>query len=166
MRTLATTAVSLVMMSASTLALSAQQGLSRFDGVWHQLEIRVVRPDSTVMRPPSQGVSIISNGHFVQVYVALAQQGVQQSSRPTNPTTAEEKAARYDLLTANEGTFEVHDSTIVIHYGQGKSPATVGSTTTVPYRFRGDTLWQTVSSRWAKDTSKVVRTTFKFVRQK
>jgi len=69
-------------------------------------------------------------------------------------------------LTANEGTFEVHDSTVVIHYELAKSPGTTGSTVTVPYRLRGDTLWQTVTSRWAKDTSKVVRTTLKYVRQK
>ena len=73
MRALATTAVSLVMLSASTLAVSAQQGLSRFDGVWNQVEVRVVRPDSTVMRPPAQGVSIIHNGHFVQLWIAPAQ---------------------------------------------------------------------------------------------
>jgi len=107
MRALATTAVSLGMLSASTLELSAQRGLSRFNGVWRQVEIRVVRPDSTLMRPPAQGESIILNGHFAQVYVGPAQPGMQQASRLT---TAEEKAARYDLLTASAGTFEVHDS--------------------------------------------------------
>jgi len=152
------------MLSASTLALSAQQGLSRFDGVWHQVEIRVVRPDSTVMRPPAQGMSIILNGHFIQLWVAPVPPGVQQASRPT---TAEEKAARYDLLTANAGTFEVHDSTAISHFEHAKSPA-VANTTGNPfvYRLVGDSLWNTVTSRWAKDTSKVVRTTTKFVRQR
>jgi hypothetical protein len=164
MRALAAATVSLVMLSTSVVALSAQQPLSAFDGVWRQVEVRIVRPDSTVMRPPSQGLSIILHGHFVQLWVAPAPSGVEQASRLT---TAEEKAARYDRLTANEGTFEVHDSTAIAHYEQAKNPASVGNSgTPFYYRLVADTLWNTVLSRWAKDTSKIVRTTSKYVRQK
>ena len=77
------------------------------------VESRAVRPDSTVMRPPAQGVSIIPHGHFSQIWFPAAPYAVKQASAPS---TAEEKAARYDRLTANAGTFVVHDSTSILHY--------------------------------------------------
>lgn len=113
MRALAATTVSLVMLSASPVVLAAQQGAWAFDGVWRMVESRAVRPDSTVMRPPAQGVSIILHGHFSQIWFPAAPYAVKQASAPS---TAEEKAARYDRLTANAGTFELHDSTSILHY--------------------------------------------------
>ena len=99
-----------VVLSLLTSGLLAQQPVSAFNGVWHQAEVRVVRPDSTYMRPPNpQAVTILLDGHFSNFTIASGPTGVQQASRPT---TVEEKAARYDVLTANAGTFEVHDSTV------------------------------------------------------
>lgn len=108
---------------------------------------------------------MILNGHFSQIWLPPAAPGVQQQAKAL--TTAEEKAARYDQLTANAGVFQVRDdSTFTGRYEHAKSPAAVGRTFTVRYRYAGDTLWQITTSRWAKDTTKMVRTTHKYVREK
>jgi hypothetical protein len=133
------------------------------NGIWHQTAVHIERPDSTVDRPPSSGMTIIYNGHFTQVYVAPAARGVQQAARPTS---AEEKAARYDLLTANGGRFEMTDSTFILHYEIAKTPAQATATVTVRYRLHGDTLWQFTAARWPQDTTKMVRTTYTWVRAK
>ena len=164
MRALAAKTVPLVVLSLFTSGLLAQQKVSAFNGVWHHFGARVVSPDSTYMRPPNtQAVSILLDGHFSNFSIAAAPTGVQQASRPT---TVEEKAARYDVLTANAGTFEVHDSTVTARYEYAKNPAAVGTTASQYYRLVGDTLWNTSVTPWAADTTKRVRTTTKWVRQK
>jgi hypothetical protein len=163
MRALAAKTVPLVVQSLFTSDLLAQQKVSAFNGVWHRVEVRVVSPDSTYMRPPSTAVSILLDGHFSNFAIGSGPPGVQQAARPT---TVEEKAARYDVLTANAGTFEVHDSTIAGRYEYAKNPATVGTTFSQYFRLVGDTLWNTTVTPWATDTTKRVRTTIKWVRQK
>jgi hypothetical protein len=164
MRALAAKTLPFVVLSLLTSESIAQQPVSAFNGVWHQFEVRVVRPDSTYMRPPNpQAVSILFDGHFSNFAIASGPTGVQQASRPT---TVEEKAARYDVLTANEGTFTVRDSTVTARYDYAKNPAAVGTTFSQHYRLVGDTLWNTSVTPWATDTTKRVRTTIKWVRQK
>ena len=79
------TTLSVVLLSTSAAALSAQQRLSAFDGVWRQVERRVVRPDSTLMLPPLQGVGVVLNGHFSQIYVASAPSGVHPVANGHKP---------------------------------------------------------------------------------
>jgi hypothetical protein len=144
--------------------LSAQKpDKSALNGVWHQAEVRVEIPDSNYNRAPSAGMTIIYNGRFTQVYVAAPARGVQQASRVT---TAEEKATRYDDITANGGTFDMTDTTFVLHYQVAKNPAQLTSQPTIRYRLRADSLWQTTMARWPMDTTKSVRTTYKWVREK
>jgi len=145
--------------------LSAQRRtLASFNGVWRHAGSRVERPDSVLNRPPMTGVSIIYNGHFSQVYISAPPSGAQQASRVG---TAEEKAARYDLVSANAGSFKlIDDSTLIANYEVAKSPATMGTSLTAHYRLVGDSLWQTTTSRWSRDTTKTVRTTNKYIRQK
>lgn len=163
MRALAAMTVRVVLLSVSTSVLSAQRPLSAFDGVWREVERRVVRPDSTIMQPVRKGVRIILNGHFSQIWVAAAAAGVEQAG---SLKTAETKAARYDALTSNAGMIEVHDSTFVLRYEHAKDPTRVGQFDSGFYRLVADTLWNTGTSRWAKDTTKLVRITQKFVRVK
>lgn len=164
MRALAAKTVPLVVLSLFASDLLAQQKVSVFNGVWHQSGARVVSPDSTYMRPANaQAVAILLDGHFSNFAIGSAPSGVQQASRPT---TAEEKAARYDVLTANVGTFTVHDSTVTGHYDNAKNPAVAGTTFSQYFRLVGDTLWNTTVTPWATDTTKRVRTTVKWVRQK
>ena len=163
MRALAATTVSLVMLSASPVVLTAQKSVSKFDGVWREVDFHVVRPDSTVTRPPRQGMRIILHGHFSQIWFPGAPYAVRGSSF----STPEEKAARYDRMVANAGTIEMHDSTFILHYEYAKDPGTAG-TTADPFfvRVAGDTMWAMQTSRWAKDTTKFVHTTNRFVREK
>jgi hypothetical protein len=164
MRALAAKAVPIVVLSLFTSNLFAQQKVSAYNGVWHSVEVHVVRPDSSYTRPPNnQAVTILLDGHFSNFAIGSAPSGVQQASRPT---TVEEKAARYDVLTANGGTFEVHDSTVVGRYEYAKNPSVVGTTFRQFSRLVGDTLWNTTVTPWAADTTKRVRTTTKWVRQK
>ena len=164
MRALAAKTLPFVVLSLLTSESIAQQPVSAFNGVWHQLEVRVVRPDSTYMRPANtQAVTILLDGHFSSLAISSGPTGVQQASRPT---TVEEKAARYDVLTANVGTFTVRDSTVTGRYDLAKNPAVVGTTFSQYSRLVGDTLWNTSVTPWVTDTTKRVRTTIKWVRQK
>jgi hypothetical protein len=165
MRSTVTSALCLSVFLTAAPFVYAQRAASTFNGIWREMEIRVERPDTAYTRPGWNGVSIILNGHFSQIWLPPGQPGVQQQGAAL--TTAEQKAARYDSITANAGVLEVKDdSTFAGHYEQAKNPAAIGRTFTVHYRLRGDTLWQIGTAPWSKDSSKTVRTTHKYVRMK
>jgi hypothetical protein len=153
----------MALVSLASLSAAQKPSKSVLNGVWHQAEGRVENPASSVNRAVSQGMTIIFDGHFTQVYVGPPARGVQQAARVS---TAEEKAARYDDLTANGGTFDMTDTTFVLHYQVSKNPAQMASQPSIRYRLRGDSLWQTTVTRWTKDTTKTVRTTYKWVRER
>ena len=95
--------------------------------------------------------------------MAAPPRGVQQASAPSS---AEEKAARYDLLTANAGTNEIGDTLITVHLLYAKNPAAVGMTLHGTYKVRGDSMWYTIVRPWAKDSTKTVRRTQLMIRQR
>ena len=144
-----------VMLSVFASVLSAQSSVSALNGAWQRVSIRVVRPDSTLTTTPTPGIGILFNGHYSQIF-APSPTGVQQASRPT---TAEEKAARYDLLTPNAGTYTVHDSTVNARYDFAKNPAIVGTTYQFYFRRKADTIWTWTVTPFAGDTTKRVRST-------
>jgi hypothetical protein len=155
-------ATSFALLTAIASSLPAQRrSAASFNGVWHQTEIRVQRPDSTYTRPPYVGTRIVYNGHFSQIFYAAPPQGVSG----TRPTTAEEKAKRYDDVTTNAGHFEWTDSSFAVHFDYAKGPATIGTSSRSFYRLAGDSLWETTVARWSKDSTKLVRTTVKYVRE-
>jgi hypothetical protein len=106
---------------------------------------------------------VISGRHFSELFVAPAPSGVQQSA---SPSTAEQKAARWDALIAVSGTVEVRDSSITFRHVEDKDPSMRGVSDVRRYRLRGDTLWLMSTSPWQKDSTKVVRTTLSFVRRR
>lgn len=147
---------------AVAASADAQQPPSKYDGVWRNVSREIVSPDSASRPAPFQGMAIFHGNHFIQIWLAPTPGGVQQASRLT---TADQKAARYDLLTANGGTFEVRDDTLTIaHYDIAKSPATMGTSATFRVRLVADTLWTFGTSRWPRDTTKLVHSTTKYVR--
>lgn len=151
------------LLAAGVSPLSAQsRTVTSFNGVWHQAEIRVQRPDSSYMRPPFVGTRIIYNGHFSQIFYATPPRGV---SGP-RPVTAEDKAKRYDDVTTNAGHFEWTDSTFAVHFDFAKGPATIGTSVRSFYRLSSDSLWETTLAPWSKDSTKMVRTTVKYVRER
>jgi hypothetical protein len=163
MGTLARFSVAALLLSMSAGPLTAQRQPPSFDGAWRHAGTQIVAPDSSYERPQLQGMGVLSGRRFSQTWVIPRQSGVQQASQPT---TADEKAARYDVLIANAGTFDVRDSAITFHYEQAKNPRVVGTKAIRRYRLRGDTLWLMGESPWQKDSTKVVRFTDTFVRMR
>ena len=144
------------------ISLAAQKRSPSLDGAWRWVRTDVVSPDSTYHLAGWPGLSIVSGGYFSQMHVNPAA-AVQQSSQPT---TAEQKAARFDALLARAGTLELRDTLLVAHIFQSTDPTAVGTTATAGWRLRGDTLWQTSVERWEKDSTKTVHFTYVFVRQR
>lgn len=163
MRTRTTLSVAALLLSMSTATLSAQGHAARLDGGWSATRVEVVSPDSTYLVPPRQGLLVISGRHFSQVWAAPEPAGVQQASQPT---TAEQKAGRYDVLIANAGTLEVRDTLVTFTAAQAKNPRVVGTSAVRRYTLRADTLWLVTRQPWAKDSTKTVRTTVTLVRQR
>jgi len=153
--------VAALVLSISAASLPAQQRLLPIEGAWRHLRSEIVTPESTYQRPALQGMIILSGRHYSQIFVIPSPSGVQQASQPT---TAEEKAARYDALMANAGTFEVRDTVITYRVEHAKNPRIVGTTRVASYRLKGDTLWSVFLAPWAKDSTKTVRTTITNVR--
>ena len=102
---------------------------------------------------------IVYNGRFSQIFYPA-------TGQPTGrPATAEEKAARYDAVTTNAGHVDItDDSTWIVHFDFAKGPATIGTSVTAHYRIAGDTVWETTTAPWSRDSTKTVRTTAKYVR--
>ena len=161
MRPLARFSVTALLLSISAASVAAQQRSSPLDGAWRHVRTEVVSPESTYQRPASQGIIILSGRHYSQIWVDPGQSGVQQASQPT---TAQEKAARYDVLAANAGTFEVRDTLVTYRVEHAKNPRVVGTTRVARYRLKGDTLWSMFTDPWEKDRTKTVRTTITNVR--
>jgi hypothetical protein len=162
MRALVKSLLCVVVLSLVTVPLSAQ-GRSRFDGAWKAVRIEVVSPDSTYGQEPFPGLAIVSGGHYSQIWVMPNSDGVQQASQPS---TVEQKAARYDQLIVNAGTLEVKDTLLIYHREYAKNPKQVGTTDTRRFRLLGDTLWLVSTEPWSKDPKKSVRTTVVGVRQR
>lgn len=150
-----------LLLSLPAVSLTGQQRPSRFDGAWRQAGIHVVSPDSTYDRPGWPGLGILAGRHFSEVWVTSAERGVRH-----RPVTDDEKAARYDLVIANAGTFQASDTLLTFTYTQSKDPLLVGATVARRYRLRGDTLQLFVTQPWRNDSTKTVRTAFTFVRQR
>jgi hypothetical protein len=156
-------AASLLLASfAVPTSLTAQKRAPNIDGAWRWVRTDVASPDSTYRLAGWPGISIVSHGYFSQMHVN-PNGAVQQASRPT---TAEQKAARYDALLARAGTLELRDTLLVGHILHSTDPIAVGTTVTAGWRLRGDTLWQTSVEPWGKDSTKTVRSTYVFVRQR
>ena len=152
-----------LLVAIAALPLAAQKRAPSLDGAWRWVRTDVVSPDSSYRLPASEGLAVISGRYGSQIWVRPPAEGVQPGSQVS---TAEEKVARFDRLTANAWTFELRDSVIVSRYLQAKNSALVGTTVSPTFRLRGDTLSLTVTSPWPKDSTKVVRRTNVFVRMR
>lgn len=127
------------------------------------MRTEVVSPDSGYRLPAPEGIAVLSGRYGSQIWVRAPTEGVQ----PVSPVSSvEEKAARFDMLTASAWTFELRDSVMVSRFLQAKNPAVVGTTLSATYRVRADTLSLTFTNPWPKDSTRVVRRTNLFVRMR
>lgn len=164
MRTAARCTLGVLMISAVAVAHAQKRG-PNLDGAWEHVRSHVERPDSARDFAHMEGMAVFHGGYFSQIFVNPAAPGVQQQGF-SQPATAEEKVARFDVLTANAGTYETHDSTLTFRYTHAKNPRVEGVSTTATFRLRGDTLWVMRTMPWAKDSTKTVHTTAVFVRMR
>jgi hypothetical protein len=163
MRIRASVSIAALLISVSAASLTAQRQSAKLDGAWQTVRVEVVSPDSTYLPPLRRGLLVISGQYYSQVWGAPEQSGVQQASQPT---TVEQKAARYDAVIANAGTLQVQDTLVTFTPTQAKSPRVIGTNAVRRYTLRGDTLRLVFSQPWAKDSTKSVRTTMTLVRQR
>ena len=163
MRPLARSVVALAVLSLSAASLGAQQRARRLDGGWRLVRDQVTTPDSTFVPALSNGRLVISGRYYSQIFLRPAAPGVQQASAPS---AIEEKAARYDLVTANAGTLDVGDGQLTFHIEQAKVPQIMGTASVRPYRLKGDTLWITATRPSMSDSTKTVRTVSTYVRDR
>jgi hypothetical protein len=166
-RALAAPAVAALAAVAALVALpaplAAQPATARLDGAWSIVRQVRVAPDSTSRITPVSHLLLFAGGHYSQLRVAPPP-GLAVLT--AGPTTAEEKARRYDEFFANGGRYEVRDTLLTFHVTVAKGPGFAGNRVTNRFRVRGDSLWLVASQPWAADTTKRVVTTTTFVRQR
>lgn len=158
---------SLIVGSAALLLASTAHAQKKnpLEGAWREIKVHIVSPDSAYELPPARALVVISGRYFSQTSVR-APLGVQQAGAPMPPRTPEEKAARFDQLTANAGTIEWTDTTMTLHLEMARMPTAEGTTSTRTYVLRHDTLWTTLVRPYARDSSKTVTTHATYVRAK
>lgn len=152
-----------LLVAIAALPLPAQKHTPSLDGAWRWIRTEVVSPDSSYRLPVPEGMAVISGHYGSQTWVRPPAAGVQPLSQVNS---AEEKVARFDMLTANAWTFELRDSVMVSRFLQSKNPATVGTTLSATFRVRGDSLSLTFQDPWSKDSTKVERRTLVYVRMR
>ena len=94
--------------------------------------------------PAQPGVFIFTDEHYSAVY-SLGAEPRLLSAAAFSPTS-EEKAAQYDTIIVNTGTYEVSGSTITFHPMVAKSPEFIGGQSTLAPL----TLWPSSSSFWGE----------------
>lgn len=84
---------------------------------------------------------------------------------PERPTDTE-RAAAFTWFIANAGTYEAADSLLTIRPMVAKSPNFMrGTTYTMVFRVRGDSLWLVERSRYARDSTQTVEFTSLLIRR-
>ena|SRR5437588_689642 len=109
-------------------------------GTWKPVEIVVDSgPDrgrhTTDVQP---GLLIFTRGHYSMTFV----QGFKARAVPSDSATDEQLGLSFLPFTANAGTYQRKDSTVVFSPSVAKHPAVMaGRPLTMVVRVRGDTLW-------------------------
>jgi Lipocalin-like domain len=131
------TPVALLALTVSAFSPALGQTLS---GTWKPVEVVVDSgPDrgrhTTDVQP---GLLIFTKGHYSMTFV----QGFKPRPLPSDSATDEQVGLLFLPFTANAGTYERKDSTIVFSPNVAKNPAVMaGKPFTMVVRVKGDTLW-------------------------
>ena len=117
-------------------------------GVWSMTAMTPGGGGATI-DPSQPGLFIFTEGYYSAVY-SLGADPRPLSAAGFNPTS-EEKAAQYDTIIVNTGTYEASGSTITFRPMVAKSPEFIGGHSTMDYQINGDTLTLSVTSTVAAD---------------
>ncbi|HSF18344.1 MAG TPA: lipocalin-like domain-containing protein [Vicinamibacteria bacterium] len=90
------------------------------------------------------GLFIFTDRHYSAVY-SVEDERRPHSKTPFSPSR-DEKAAQYDSIIVNTGTYETSDASVTMRPMIAKSPEFVGGNTTMGYKIDGDVLTLTTMS--------------------
>jgi hypothetical protein len=114
----------------------------RLDGAWSVASIRFVsKAGTSEIRPAQGGLFLFTGRHYSIAW--------HPSELPRGPSatrwfpTDEEKAADFNTVIFNSGTYEADDTVFTTFPEVAKTPEFTGGTGTYRYRAAGDTLWIT-----------------------
>jgi len=137
----------------AVIAGASQPALGQsLEGTWKPVEVVVDSGQNrgrhtTDVQP---GLLIFTKGHYSMNFV----QGFKPRPIPSDNATDEQLGLSFLPFTANAGTYQRKDATIVFSPSVAKHPAVMaGGPLTMMVRLKGDTLWVTpngvgVDGRW------------------
>jgi hypothetical protein len=141
-----------LLLAAFLLAFSSAPALAAppLTGVWRITEIHIVGPDLDATNPsPQPSVYIFTPGYYSMVWCP-GKTPRQDSATLWHPTD-EEKVRDFNTIVVNTGTYELHDSTLVIHPLAAKTPEYVGGWATYTWRMDGEVLLLEHHDTFARD---------------
>ena len=147
-----------VSIAVFVLALSATRPApgQSLVGTWKPVEVVVDSgPDRGRHTSDVQpGLLIFTKRHYSMTFV----QGFKARPIPSDSVTNEQLALSFVPFTANAGTYQRKDSTVILSPSVAKHPRVMsGSPLTVVVRVKRDTLWARPVGRGSVSTTKWVR---------
>lgn len=140
----------LPLVAVLSAVLAAPATASSLVGVWEIEEIRTVGPDLDSINPdPQPSLYIFTSGHYSMIWNPT--RAPRADSATLWHPTDEEKIRNFNTLVINSGTYEVKDSTLVVHPLVAKTPEYVGGRATYLFRLDGDTLRLVLLDTYAHD---------------
>jgi hypothetical protein len=163
MRANARTLWTIGMLALLPTGLAGQRARPTMDGAWKIVRQEVREPGSQPrLVAPRRGLTVIAGRYYSQFFMDTTSAGVTQAAQPT---TVEQKAARYDgVAAANSGEFEIRGSNMIAHVLHALNPKRVGSTLSARIQQHGDTLTAITTRPWQKDSTQSVQTISTYIR--
>jgi hypothetical protein len=128
--------LALALALAPSLSCAAGGGL---EGVWTPVSIRTLAPGAVPSQiSPQPGLFFFGGRHYCHAWVP-GQASRAPSARRWFPTEAE-KAAMFDTVILNAGTYTVNGSEIEVRPTVAKTPEFAGGRAVWRYEVQGDTL--------------------------
>ena len=120
------------------------------EGSWVMTEIAVISERGENRYPdPAPGLFIFDKSHYSMVWMPLTEvpPDFEEIWRPTD----EEKAAAFNSIVVNSGTYTYTDTTVTTVPTVAKTPEFIGGHAVYTYRVEGDTLWIDMTDTVSRD---------------
>lgn len=139
MRRAALAAGAALLLTAAGLHGQAADGLQ---GAWRITQVANAGPGGSVLDTPQPGLLLFAGRYYSYTLVSGDQ---PRPDLPRGVVTATDLLRVWDPFSANAGTFEVADGTMIRHPMVAKNPDTMapGAFNEYTYRVVADTLWVT-----------------------
>ena len=127
----------------AVLATAQSRPLSQptLEGVWKIAEVHPSGPNASPNMNPQPGLYIFTKKYYSIMNV----EGDKLRPNLGPNATDAEKAAVWQLFTANSGTYEIKGTTFTIHPIVAKNPGVMNASsfTTFEFKIEGNSLWVT-----------------------